>query len=580
MKMVPGFWRRWATDPRGVLLLALLLFGWNLWGYDLWAPDEPFFGEGAREMLVDGEWVVPHLNGEVNTHKPPLFFWLIALFSLPVGAVSSLAARLPSVFAALGTLLLTLRLGRRWSGERTALLAGALLATTHMFWDKARWAQIDSLLCFLILAAVSAFEAFRAGDMSGRRAGLVFWAAAALAVLAKGPVGLLLPLGIAVLTLATDGELRKWRRFAPLAGPLVFAAIVGSWAAAATLWGDGYSVVGALREHFVDRAIHGMHHEQPAWYYLKVLPYALLPWSFLLPGALLLAWRRRRPEDRLLLVHGLFVVLFFTVPTEKRDLYILPALPAFSLLTARLVAAVAGWWRPGGSVVVPDRRWVTLPQGIVGAVLVLAAAAVPFVAPRFGDVLLVPAAGLAVVLGAGGLATVLAAVKGSARRSVLWTGATFATAMLVAVSFVYPALNPVKSGRELALAVRDLTAGARAAGRPVLGLGVGVRNQLENVPWAVNLYSDGVYLKDVTDRRQLIAELSGRETVFLLADEATLPPLPEELQRRMSVAFSTRLSRKRLVLLRFAAEPAAEAGGSRTVPASSLTEAGESPPLR
>jgi len=70
---------------RTILLLATLLFICNIWGYDLWAPDEPFFGEGAREMVVDGQWLVTHVNGKVNTHKPPFFFWLIALLSLPFG---------------------------------------------------------------------------------------------------------------------------------------------------------------------------------------------------------------------------------------------------------------------------------------------------------------------------------------------------------------------------------------------------------------------------------------------------------------------------------------------------------------
>ena len=77
----------------------------------------------------------------------------------------------------------------------------------------------------LILVAVSSFEAFRTGDWPGRRAGIVFWAAAALAVLAKGPVGLLLPLGIALATLAFDREIGRWRSFAPFAGPLAFVAI-------------------------------------------------------------------------------------------------------------------------------------------------------------------------------------------------------------------------------------------------------------------------------------------------------------------------------------------------------------------
>ena len=80
---------------RVVLALAAALFITNIWGYDLWAPDEQFFGEGAREMIIDGQWLVTHVNGVINTHKPPLFFWLIALCSLPFGEVSAFTARLP-----------------------------------------------------------------------------------------------------------------------------------------------------------------------------------------------------------------------------------------------------------------------------------------------------------------------------------------------------------------------------------------------------------------------------------------------------------------------------------------------------
>ncbi len=94
------------------------------------------------------------------------------------------------------------------------------------------------------------------------------------------------------------------------------------------LWGPAeYSVWGALKEHFVDRGIHGMHHAQPWWYYAKVLPPQLLPWTFLVPGALVLAWRRRDRTDRFLLVTVIFVVLFFSISTEKRTLYVLPGIP-------------------------------------------------------------------------------------------------------------------------------------------------------------------------------------------------------------------------------------------------------------
>jgi 4-amino-4-deoxy-L-arabinose transferase-like glycosyltransferase len=537
-----------AVKTRWVLLFSALLFSWNLWGYDLWAPDEPFFGEGAREMLSDGHWLVPHVNGEVNTHKPPLFFWLIALFSLPLGEVTSVTARLPSVLAALGSVYLTVRLGRRTSGPRTGALAGAMLATTHMFWDKARWAQIDSLLCFFVLVALSAFESFRAGT-GGRRAGLLFWAAAGLAVLAKGPVGVLLPLGVALLTLALDRDLGSWRRFAPFSGPAAFVAVLAPWVVATMIWGGEYSVWGALREHFVDRAVHGMHHAQPFWYYATVLPYALLPWSFLVFGAFLLAWRRRREgDDRFLMTWAVFVVLFFSVSTEKRDLYVLPAVPAFALLTARLVGALAGWWPAGDGArgAVPGPRWVTVPLGIVAAILVAGGIAAPLAVRKLDDALVAPAWGLGAVLLLGGLAVAAAAASGRALPAVYRTAGAMAVTMVAAVTFVYPPLDADKSGRELARVVREETAASRSAGRQVLALDV------RHVPKSVNFYSGGVYLEELADEGELAARLAAADSAdtYVLTNEEVLRDLPEALRRRIEIVYSTRLSRKDVVLLR------------------------------
>lgn len=236
----------------------------------------------------------------------------------------------------------------------------------------------------LILVALVAFEEFRRVPLSGRTAGLIFWVSAALAVLAKGPVGLLLPLGTAILTLAFDRSLREWKSFAPLLGLAAFAAVAGAWLLALWIWPvEGYSVLGSLREHFVERGLTGMHHVQPAWYYATVLPWALFPWSFLLPAALVVAWRaRKRPGITLLLVHSLFVVGFFSISSEKRDLDVLPALHTFAVLIALAVGGILWSRQEAWSVDRPvlGSRWLRLPQGVAAGVFVLAGVAGAFVA--------------------------------------------------------------------------------------------------------------------------------------------------------------------------------------------------------
>ncbi len=525
---------------RIVLVLAALIFICNIWGYDLWTPDEPFFGEGAREMLIDGHWVVPHINGVVNTHKPPLFFWLIALFSLPFGEVLSFTARLPSVLASIGTVALTLRMGRRISGEWTAVFAAFVLATTFLVWDKARVAQIDALLCFLIWVALSAFEAWRAGDAGGRNAGLLFWLAAALAVLAKGPVGLLLPLGIAVVTLAFDREIGRWRDFAPLTGPLLFAVICGAWVASTMLWGPAeYSVVAALKEHFVDRGIHGMHHLQPWWYYAKVMPPSLLPWTFLVPGALVLAMKRKNPHDRFLLVAALFVVLFFSISTEKRTLYVLPAFPAFALMTARVIAAITGR-EPGPPL---SRRWITVGQVFLGCFFTILGLMVPFAAQRLDQIPGWKASVIAVLLLATGLVT-LWLIRHQKLLNATAIPAVGCTGIYLFVSlFVFPGADTFKSGRNFAIRIKEATAESRAAGHQVMAC------NLDNLPRAYSFYSNGVYFVLTNGASDLEAHLNQEARVFAVTNAMILDQLAPGTRERLEVIDTTHASRLDVALV-------------------------------
>jgi 4-amino-4-deoxy-L-arabinose transferase-like glycosyltransferase len=522
-----------------ILCAAAVLALWGVWGYDLWAPDEPYFGEGAREMIADGQWAVPHVNGEVTTDKPPLFFWLIALFSLPFGKVLSLTARLPSVLASVGTVWLTMRLGRRLAGDAAGTLSGVVLMTTYLFWDKARTAQIDALLCFLILVALSAFEAFRAGDAEPRRAGLLFWTASGLAVLAKGPVGVLIPVGIALTVLAFDRNLGAWKRFAPWTGPLVFLAIVASWMTLATVLGHGtYSVWGAFEKHVLNRAIHGMHHKQPPWYYLTVLPVQLLPWSALVPGALVYAWRRRGDaNDRFLLVHGLFVCVFFSIWTEKRDLYVLPAYPAFALLLSRMfVAAYDGADRL-------DKRWFSLPIVMTGALLLLTSVALPIAVVRAVPTLGVPWLPVSLALAGTGIATLLAAR--TCRPTV--TARTLAIGMsvvyLATVTWVYPKFDAIKSARALGETLREVAGPAKAGGADVVSSGLG------NVVQGLAFYSNGVYTRVVDDPGALATQLTGDGANVAVIDSESFAKLPEGVRARLGVAGRFEMSRLTVLIV-------------------------------
>jgi 4-amino-4-deoxy-L-arabinose transferase-like glycosyltransferase len=528
-----------------ILIAAAGLFLWFLGAHDLWAPDEPFFGEGAREMLVDGQWLVSHVNGVLNTHKPPLFFWLIAIFSIPLGAVTEFTARLPSVLAGLGTLWLTMRLGLRWYGAKTAALAGVILMTTFMFWDKARWSQTDSVLCFLIWLSLFAFDRFRSGSGSGRWWGVLFWFALVLAVLDKGPVGLLLPLGIAVITLTLDRGWGRIGQFAPLLGPLVFVAVASAWIIAVDLWGPPeYSVLGALKEHFVERGIHGMHHAQPPWYYLSRLPTSIMPWAGLIPGALYLAWKRRSVKtDRLALVCCVFVFVFFTISTEKRDLYMLPSFPAWALLFANLIATACRLDRTGENSFEINKKWVTLGHGIVLGLVTLVALGLPFVASDIDEIPYWMACVVALILLVLGTSSLFFVFRKKPVSMILASGAGMYVAYLFTAAVIYPSMEPVKSARSFALEMKEITATSRSEGNQVLAWRIG------NLPNAFAFYSDGVYTLETTDANVLIDHMNQEAEVFalVLADD-----LNESMRQSLShswVVEDTLLSRRHVLLL-------------------------------
>jgi 4-amino-4-deoxy-L-arabinose transferase-like glycosyltransferase len=132
-------------------------------------------------MLASGEWLVPELNAQVRLQKPPLAYWAAAASYRALGRVNETAARLPSALCALATVLLAAVLAGRLFGPRAGFLAGAMLATTRIFFQQARRAETDVPLALFVTLALLAFDrGFREGRAAWRMIfflamGLVSW---------------------------------------------------------------------------------------------------------------------------------------------------------------------------------------------------------------------------------------------------------------------------------------------------------------------------------------------------------------------------------------------------------------------
>ena len=199
-----------------VAAAAVVLFT-NLGAVALWDEDEPLYASCAREMLQRGDWVVPTFNGEMFPEKPPLMFWLM-MGCFRLFGVTELAARFSSAVLGVGTALLTYHLGRLLFRAEVGLWAGLIVVTSIIFTVSGRAATVDSALVFLTTAAILCLVAgglVQQWAVGSRQSAVplhsplstlhsplstfhfvLFYACLGLAVLAKGPIGLVLPLAM------------------------------------------------------------------------------------------------------------------------------------------------------------------------------------------------------------------------------------------------------------------------------------------------------------------------------------------------------------------------------------------------
>src|SRR5207245_4955505 len=191
---------------RDLLVLTLLLgsfFGFKLGERALWSPDEGRYSEVAREMVVTGDYITPRLDGIKFFEKPPLFYWLQSA-SIKAFALNEWSLRLwPAMFALLGCLAVYAG-GRKLFGRRTALLASVVLATSGLYYAMSRVADLDTGLSTLLTCALISFllGTREPPGLKRRSAMWAFFVFAALAVLEKGLIGIVIPsLVIGTLTL-------------------------------------------------------------------------------------------------------------------------------------------------------------------------------------------------------------------------------------------------------------------------------------------------------------------------------------------------------------------------------------------
>ncbi len=355
----------WGISGIGLILICGLVFLWNLGTVGLVDETEPLFAEAARQMTVTGNWITPYFNQETRFDKPPLVYWLMAVGYQVLG-VNEWAVRLPSAMAAI-VLTITIFLILRSFGflpnknnlktQPYWLSAWIGAALTALNLETIVWARQGvsdmllngcmgtGLLCF--------FWGYAASDKLPKmprfiphQGYVLFYILTALAVLTKGPVGLVLP-GLILLTflLYTNQLKAVIQEINLLLGSLIFSAITLPWFVLVTLENGQAYIDSFFGYHNVERftqVVNG--HSAPWYFYFIVVLIGFLPGSVYLPVSIyhLKFWKRafwiEKSRSAQLGLFAFFwfasIFIFFSISVTKLPSYVLPLMPAAAILVA------------------------------------------------------------------------------------------------------------------------------------------------------------------------------------------------------------------------------------------------------
>ena len=324
--------RLYKTLLLAFLLLALLVFFWGLGSIGLMSFNEARRALPAQAMFLGGDWLLPHLNGELYLTKPPLLYWLAAIAAHIAGATSEWAVRLPSALAAAATLAMVYMYARRQFGAWPALFSAQILIANVTFAMFARRAEIEMLLTALCVASLlAAIHYIREG--ANRRWIYLSYFLLGLAVLTKGPLALLFVTLPLLLVAIYQRDARCWQVLGSPLGWLIFVAVGLSWYIAVS-WRMGPEIWSAIVHKDMLGKIQDEATAKPLlsyllWLLVDFLPVVLL--FFIRPKTI---WEKLKGRtDTLILLAAILVPLvIFSLISNKHAKYLLPIYPLLALL--------------------------------------------------------------------------------------------------------------------------------------------------------------------------------------------------------------------------------------------------------
>ena len=340
--------REWLLTALWLVSINFISFIWNLGNTGLIDETEPLFAEASRQITITNDWITPYFNEATRFDKPIFIYWLMAI-GYKVMGVNSWSVRIPSAIAAIFLSCLCYFVLRKFSPVNpkiTAFIGSALTTFNIQTYLWAHQGVSDMLLSGCIGGSLFCF--FWGYVEKSKKWYLGFFICSALAVLTKGPVGVVLPLIIIIAFLVYLGELKIVLGELPLKwGIITFFLINAPWYILVTVY-NGWNFINAFfGYHNIERFTQVVNRHSAPWYFYFLIVLGLfIPWSVYLPLAMVKTqfWKRkywsRQTRSQRLGLFALFwfvgVFLFFTIAVTKLPSYVLPLIPAASILVAML----------------------------------------------------------------------------------------------------------------------------------------------------------------------------------------------------------------------------------------------------
>lgn len=380
----------------GLCLILYFVFFFGIGSYPLMDIDETRYASMAHDMLRSKDFMTLYLNGEYFFEKPPLYFWLECLSFGLFGKVNEFTVRFPVSMLGFLSACLLFFIGKRNISTKFGFVSALILATSAEFFILSKFAILDIVLAFCTTFSVFfGFMTLFCSENNKKWFWWLFYIFSALAVLAKGIPGFVIPFGtmfFVYIAAKKFKELFKPIFFIP--GTILFLAIVLPWHFLMLEKHDPLFFNEYIIKHHIARFTTSadLGRKQPIYFFILTILWGFFPW--IIPFiATCKNWLSKTitvfkngfdfdkfdNTQKFVTVNAIatiFILVFFSISSTKLITYILPIYPFLACLTA---AVLLNYEKPE----IPKNKLLTVLLAILGVIFFIAGCILPFVKQLF-----------------------------------------------------------------------------------------------------------------------------------------------------------------------------------------------------